>query len=298
MKFNVNNETGRLEKVIVGIINNAKFRAINLKSQYLGEAIHTEEELKEIDYDNLRGQVENFVAILIENGVQVYRPTNLETIPQLYVRDIGFVINDKFVVSKMRYTERKREEKGLDALIYYNAKQGAVVTVPSSATIEGGDIILHDNYIFVGVGNRTNQEGYKFLREEFPNKEVIPLYLEISKNPKLSVLHLDCVFQPVGEDSAIIAGSGIRNVTTLYDIFSTTKIIHITPEQRIQAFPNNMFPNILSLDRDIVISDISYTKLNRALEKRGVKVIGIDYSESAKNDGLFRCSTLPLYRHD
>ena len=58
----------------------------------------------------------------------------------------------------------------------------------------------------------------------------------------------------------------------------------------------NMNSNIFSIDEDIVISEKNFTRLNKWLRKNNFTVEEVHYSEIAKQEGLFRCSTMPLIR--
>lgn len=292
MKLNVNNETSRLESVVVGLATKGKF-GLNPKEKWCIEnGIYP-------NWDFLKEQVKEFVTLLESRDVKVYRPKEIigENVVQLYARDIGFVVDDKYIVANMRLGDRQKEVKSLDFLTSLIGKE-KLIRPNNGIGVEGGDVILHGNYIFVGQSYRTNEEGYKFLKKTFPNKEVIPLFLDYSDDPKTNVLHLDCAFQPIGDGSAIIYDAGIKNPEALYDIFNKDNMIHITAEHRLKTFPSNLFTNIFSINPETIVSEKNYFWLNEELSKKGLEVIKIDYFDSAIQDGLFRCSTLPLYRGD
>ena len=54
--------------------------------------------------------------------------------------------------------------------------------------------------------------------------------------------------------------------------------------------------NIFSINKQTIVSDITFKKLNNKLEKLGFTLEKINYREISKFGGLFRCSTLPLER--
>lgn len=57
-----------------------------------------------------------------------------------------------------------------------------------------------------------------------------------------------------------------------------------------------MNSNIFSIAPDVVISDKSFTRLNNWLREHGFTVEEVPYQEIAKQEGLLRCSTMPLIR--
>ena len=58
-----------------------------------------------------------------------------------------------------------------------------------------------------------------------------------------------------------------------------------------------MNSNILSIKNDTVISDPNFIRLNNWLESIGLKVEKVTFTEVYKQEGLFRCSSLPLIRN-
>jgi len=58
----------------------------------------------------------------------------------------------------------------------------------------------------------------------------------------------------------------------------------------------NMYSNVFSIDSNVVVSEKKFTRLNKWLRKNGFIVEEIPYAEIAKQEGLLRCSTLPLIR--
>ena len=57
-----------------------------------------------------------------------------------------------------------------------------------------------------------------------------------------------------------------------------------------------MNSNIFSIDTHGVVSERNFTRLNNWLRENGFVVEEVPYSEIAKQEGLLRCSTLPLIR--
>jgi N-dimethylarginine dimethylaminohydrolase len=68
-------------------------------------------------------------------------------------------------------------------------------------------------------------------------------------------------------------------------------MFHITRDEMY-----NMNSNIFSIAPDVVVSERNFTRLNAWLRANGFTVEEIPYAEIAKQEGLLRCSTLPLIR--
>jgi len=57
-----------------------------------------------------------------------------------------------------------------------------------------------------------------------------------------------------------------------------------------------MNSNVFSISEKLVVSEKNFTRLNTWLRNQGFTVEAIPYAEISKQEGLLRCSTLPLYR--
>jgi N-dimethylarginine dimethylaminohydrolase len=57
-----------------------------------------------------------------------------------------------------------------------------------------------------------------------------------------------------------------------------------------------MNSNVFSISEEVIISEQNFTRLNAWLREQGFTVEEVPYAEIAKQEGLLRCSTLPLIR--
>ena len=244
-----------------------------------------------------------FESVLKQYGVTVFRPQLISDYNQIFTRDIGFVIDNIFIKSNI-LPDRERE---LDAIQYVidQIQPAQVVRPPEEVHIEGGDVMLWENYIFVGtykgsdykdyITARTNMQGVEYLRKLFPNKIVKEFDLVKSKiEARDNALHLDCCFQPVGKDKAIIYKRGFREEADylfLEQLFGIDNLFHIKRKEMY-----HMYSNVFSIAPDVVVSERKFHRLNKWLRKNGFTVEEIPYAEIAKQEGLLRCSTLPLIR--
>ncbi len=246
-------------------------------------------------------EMSEVAAVFSKYNVKVYRPEEIKNYNQIFSRDIALVIDDKLIVPCITPL-RSKESDG----IQYIVDQVEEVLLPGEdESMEGGDIIPWEGYLFVGYANdedfekyqvaRTSRKGVEYLRKHFPNWNVKAFELNKSdEDPRENALHLDCCFQPVGKDKAVIYKGGFKNVKDyqfLVDFFGTENVFEITKEEMYE-----MNSNFFSINPDVVISESSFTRLNEQLRKWGITVEEVDYREVAKMEGLLRCSTMPLRR--
>ncbi|WP_243278756.1 arginine deiminase family protein, partial [Clostridium cuniculi] len=69
--------------------------------------------------------------------------------------------------------------------------------------IEGGDVVVGDKIIFVGVSSRTNLNAIEELKKVLIFKGIKKEVISI--NFDNSMLHLDCVFSLIGKESALVS---------------------------------------------------------------------------------------------
>jgi N-dimethylarginine dimethylaminohydrolase len=302
MKLNIQNETSRLRVVILGTaISNGVTPKV--EEAYDPKSI---EHIKAGTYpteEDMIVEMEAFNKVFEKYKVKVFRPEIIEDYNQIFARDIGFVIDDTFVKSNIL----PDREKEIDAIRYINNQLDIqkVIKPPEEVHIEGGDVMPHNDYIFVGtyrgkdypniITARTNLQAVAFLKRTFPNKIVKDFDLVKSNTEaKDNALHLDCCFQPVGINKAIIYKGGFndeKEYQFLVDLFGEENLFQITREEMYQ-----MNSNVFSISPKIVVSEKNFKRLNNWLREQGFIVEEIPYAEISKQEGLLRCSTLPLIR--
>lgn len=303
MKLNIKNETSRLKSVVLGMPNSMG-PAHSLEDSYDAKSYHSLQNDIYPQENEIIHEMSEFEKVLLKHGVEVYRPQVIDNYNQVFARDVAFVIDDKMVISNIipdRYEEQDAYRK-----IFARVGWKKIINLPDTAHIEGGDVIVWNDFLFIGTcfsedyrnfkTARTNEYAIESLKEYFPKKRIIDL--ELKKNdfdPFTGILHLDCTFNPVGTDKCIIYKDGLvdeSDYRLLLDIFGEENCFHVTKQEMFE-----MYPNIFSISPEIVVSDSSFKRLNDHMRNEwGMTVEEIPYREISKMGGLLRCSTLPLVR--
>ncbi|TRX47137.1 amidinotransferase [Fulvivirga sp. M361] len=302
LNISVKDETSRLRTVVLGTAESfggipALEEAYDPKSK---QHIQADTYPKE---DDLIDEMNKVVDLLKHYDVEVFRPEIITNYNQVFARDIGFVIDQTFV--RPQILENRHEEINGIRYLVEKINPDQILEASDGVRMEGGDVMPWNDYLFVGYSestdfnkylvSRTNEKGVDFLRTHFPHRKVKAFELKKSDdNPYENALHLDCCFQPVGLDQAIIYKGGFKNVADyefLVNYFGKDKIIEITKEEMY-----DMNSNVFSISPEVVISEQSFSRLNGLLKDRGFKVETVKYSETSKMEGLLRCTTLPLLR--
>jgi len=302
LKLNVKNETSRLRAVVLGT---AKSNGPTPKAEDCYDPkskLHVLAGTYPLEVDMVK-EMEAVAAVFKKYEVQVFRPEIIEDYNQIFSRDIAFVINNKLVKANI-LPDREREYEAIQHVLD-QINPDDIIVLPEECHVEGGDVMPWDDYIFIGtysgddypdyITARTNTDAVIALQEQFPNRTVKSFELRKDNvDPKENALHLDCCFQPIGKDKAILHKNGFlveKEYNWLVDYFGEDNIFEITKDEMY-----NMNSNIFSISEDVIISEKNFTRLNTWLRKKGFTVEEVPYAEIAKQEGLLRCSTMPLIR--
>lgn len=302
LKLNVKNETSRLRAVVLGTaVSNGPTPTI--EEAYDPKSLeHIKAGTYPVESDMVK-EMESVAAVFEKYDVKVFRPKIIENCNQIFTRDIAFVIDDKFVKANI-LPDREEEFTAIEH-VWTQVPKEQRIKLPEHCHIEGGDVMLYNDHIFIGTYRgddysdyiiaRTNMAAVEAMQELFPHKIIKSFDLRKSNtNPRENALHLDCCFQPVGKGKAILHKNGFlveEEYNWLLSFFGKENVFEIDKEEMY-----NMNSNIFSISEDVVISERNFTRLNAWLRNQGITVEEVPYAEIAKQEGLLRCSTLPLIR--
>lgn len=302
LKLNIQNETSRLRAVVLGTAK-SNGATPKIEDAYDPKSI---EHIKAGTYpkeEDMVKEMEAVARVFEKYEVEVFRPKTIQNYNQIFSRDIAFVIEDKMIIANI-LPDRDKE---IDAIehVWSQVEKENRIKLPEECHVEGGDVMPWNDYIFIGtysgedypeyITARTNMDAVIAIQELFPDKTVKAFELRKSNTiAKDNALHLDCCFQPIGKDKAIIHKNGFlveSEYEWLVNYFGTENVFEITKDEMY-----NMNSNIFSISEDVIISEQNFTRLNTWLREQGFTVEEVPYAEIAKQEGLLRCSTMPLIR--
>ncbi|MQR97291.1 dimethylarginine dimethylaminohydrolase family protein [Fictibacillus phosphorivorans] len=274
---NCDSEYGTLKKVLVCEPRYMKIDEIINETQrhFAKDNINMKRAMK---------QHQHFVDTMKANGVDVYKLPAMEKFPeQVFTRDIGFTIGETVFVSRMGSNIRDGEEKVLRNWLLEHQINLSLI---EGDRIEGGDVIVHGDTVYIGVSGRTSEETIQELQSQLPHMNVIavpfdPIYL-----------HLDCVFNILSETDALIYKHAFEE-KDYQMLASRFNVIEVEKEEQF-----TMGTNVLSIGNKKVLSLPVNKNVNEALRERGYEVLEVDISEIIKSGGSFRCCSMPLYREE
>jgi N-dimethylarginine dimethylaminohydrolase len=290
MNVNVNSEIGVLKKVILCYANPYKISLEEIRTGLMPSVLlqFFHNKFSPYNYKIVREEQQAFIKVLEAHGAEVLLADNLDSSScQHYTRDIGFAIDDVFVVAKMGTPIRHKEK----AAITKYTNQFPKVARITKGRIEGGDVMLHTNRVIVGLGEATNFEGIHNLRELLElntiDREIIPIHFS-----HRGIIHLDTKFNIVGENIAVINPRSFKKESLKW--FEN----HFDLIDASDAETKEILINTISISPTKLIMKQGSERLGNILSNKGITPIFVKYSEVTKLPGSLRCTTCPIEREN
>jgi N-dimethylarginine dimethylaminohydrolase len=257
----------------------------------------------------MRQQHDRFVEIMEQDGVEVVdlelppEPNGLNT-PIVKgirgVRDVVVVNGGAIIPRNAIATKRGCEPYWLRRFAEIGCP--ILLTIHGNGVLEGGNVVwVNSKTVLVGMGLRTNEEGLRQAEFVFRNvgvEEVRPVYLSGYLNRAYGYQHhLDCVFNMVDVDTAVCWPPGLDYLSLDSLLRKGIRIIEV-PEEEMR----NAACNTLALRPGRVVLVAGNPRTAEALDKAGVEVIELEWSEYTRQGGGASggggpiCSTAPLIR--
>src|SRR5699024_5392327 len=239
-------------------------------------------ENENIDQNIAQSQHEQFRKTLEKNEVDVINlPASKEYTEQVFTRDSGFTLGEKLFVAEMASDIREGEE---EVLTNWLDKIDTDYETLDVNKIEGGDVIIDRNVVYVGASERTSVEAIRKLQAKLPRQTMIPVNFDVK------YLHLDCVFNVLSPEVALIYPDAIepKMVQLLGEKYT---LIEVCQDEQF-----TMGTNVLSIGDKKVLSLPVNQKVNEAMRNKGFDVLEVDFSEIIKSGGSFRCCSMPVER--
>ncbi|MDR0957116.1 MAG: hypothetical protein LBM09_00870 [Candidatus Nomurabacteria bacterium] len=202
-----------------------------------------------------------------DNGITTRPPDILSTAGNIY----DLIHDNKFTW----YAEAVRDKQNIPVIL------------------EGGDVIVHNGTIFVGQGGQfTNKYGLRLMQEQWDKKfgnkfNVQPIYMQ----PEAQVTHLDCVFNPISEDTAIVHFDPIMPASRALIKKYFERLITLKRSEYAA-----LAANVFSVGDKQVFVEKRQERLIKELTKNSFKPIPTKFSIPISSGGSFRCATMPLIR--
>jgi dimethylargininase len=222
-----------------------------------------------IDLDLARKQHRAYCETLRDLGLALIAIDPDDRFPDCcFVEDTAIVVGDKAIITRMGAQSRLGEEAEVRKRLE-TYKEIHEIRPPGS--IDGGDVLIINDRIFVGIGERTNESAVEQI-----GRILGPSGYEIVPVRMAGVLHLKSACTYLGSDHVVMMPGHFDQ-----EIFAGYEAI-IVPKGEAYA------ANCLSVNGKVLVSR-GYPEAKRLIEDRGFKTVDLEMSEFRKGHGSLTC---------
>lgn len=219
-------------------------------------------------------QHDGYLRALEEEGLKLTVLEPLEDFPDsVFVEDPALCLPEGAVLLRPGAESRRLEAEEIAPAL--SQHYGEVIKLEGPGFVDGGDIMVTDTEVLIGLSKRTNAEGIEELAGILSGWSYDLRPVETPKG----VLHFKSDSAPLGDGRILstkrLADSGCF---TGYDVL-------LVPEGEEAA------ANALRINDRVFLAE-GFPRTNDLLEKAGYRVIRLPLSEAAKLDGGLSCLSL------
>jgi len=232
------------------------------------------EDLGNPNFDLLCRQHDVYIEALKEAGVEVNIMPAREGYPDsVFVEDAALVLNGKAILLNPGAASRAGEPKVLleDGSAFFKD----IIHTDFSGPIDGGDILVFDDVVMVGMSKRTSEKAADELA-----KIILPFGYELrkAKTPK-DILHFKSHCSLLDDRTAI--STAPLAATHCFDGFEVV----IVPDNEPQG------SNVIRVNDKVIMAEEAPRTI-KTLRALGYDVLPVPTSEVAKIDGAVSCCSL------
>ncbi|MEC5423204.1 arginine deiminase family protein [Virgibacillus sp. C22-A2] len=233
----------------------------------------TTSDLGEPVFDKLLVQHEAYIEALKKCNVEVRELSASEEFPDsTFVEDTAVVTPEFAVVTNPGANSRADEITEMEPVLKEFYKDIRYINAPG--TLDGGDVLQVDDHFYIGISERTNEEGAKQLKQILENSQYKATIV-----PLKEFFHLKTGIAYLGDNLIVAAGEFMNHPD-----FSQYEKIIIPDEDEYSA-------NCIRVN-DFVIIPEGYPATKKKMNDAGYQTIEVEMSEFQKHDGGLSCLSL------
>lgn len=245
-----------------------------------------------LDPPRARDQHDQLADLYRSNGVAVYElgDAPLDKPNSYFCRDVFAMTPQGAILARPASASRAGEERQAAAAL---ARAGVPIlhSVFGAATFEGADVVVvSEELIFVGEGQRTNREGARQVAQAFRDAGVEQV--EIVQLP-YGCGHLDGMLNIVDRDLALVYPTQLP--WRVYELLKARGYRFLDVPDAGEA-RHGMAINMVPLAPGVVVMPAGNPITRTALEAAGVTCLEVEVDELMKGAGSVHCMTGVVHR--
>jgi dimethylargininase len=153
----------------------------------------------------------------------------------------------------------------------------ALPAIGAPGTVDGGDICEAGEHFFIGLSNRTNDEGARQLANHLAKLGYTSSVVDV--RALKNILHLKSGISYLGENTIVVIEEMAH-----WEVFQKYEPVVVSMEESYAA-------NCVRVNQQVLVAH-GYPRIQMDLERRGFKTVALDMSEFRKMDGGLSCLSL------
>lgn len=215
-----------------------------------------------------------YEATLVQLGATVRRlPAEPDLPDAVFVEDTAVVLDDVAVIARPGAESRRPETRTVEQAL---AGHRPLVRIEAPATLDGGDVLVADRTVYVGLSLRTSREAVRQLV-----RLLRPFGYEVVAVDFHGCLHLKSAVTRVAAGLVLLNPAWVDAA-----VFAGHRPVHVDPDEPHAA-------NALWL-AGAVIHPQHHAGTRARLESAGLKVVPVPQEELAKAEAGVTCCSLLL----
>ena len=211
----------------------------------------------------------------------------------MFIEDTSIVIEDRALVTNMGALQRRPEVKRVNGYLksLEEIKTHVMPSHDMTVTIDGGDVLFTGKEIFVGLTDRTNHLGVKFLQKAFPKYDVH----EIDMSRFHNILRLKSACSMCFEMGIMVGGEVGMYIREIIEKKSTTSEGYKFFQIPDMVAANGLLVNDTLIRRhneEFPNSIQAFEEVDEFVTSHDGIVVPIKADELAKVDGALTCCCL------
>lgn len=217
-----------------------------------------------------RKQHKEYIKSLKWLGLKVDVLPADEKLPDcVFVEDCAVVHNGKALITNIGSDYRKRETEAVKA---YFEKSHDIIEMKPPAILEGGDVLVTEDNVYVGMSKVTNRKSIIYLKQLCDRKKIINI-------PVKKTLHLKTACSYIGNNTLLVCSELIPQT-----YFKKLRLILIPKEESYAS-------NSIAINNKILVP-MQAKKTIVMLQKEDFEVKPINISEFMKGEGSLTCLSI------
>ncbi len=232
-------------------------------------------ELGKPDYEKALCQHKAYIEAMKQCGVAVTVAEADERFPDsCFVEDVAIVTEKGAVITNPGADSRNREIELIEPVLRKFYKDEQIMHITAPGTLDGGDVMMVENHFYVGLSNRTNEEGARQLIAFLEGLGYTGSVMKVD-----GLLHLKTGMTYIGDNHLIVS----KRYADSEELKKFDRIV--------VDYDEEYCTNCINMNGKILVP-AGYPRTLAEIHKLGYETICVEMSEFRKIDGGLTCLSL------